>query len=59
MNHYNRISIRNILRPVKVRATKRRDNHINTKSGHAVQGEGEGKKMRSSHSDCLKTNDRM
>ena len=58
MNQYNSISIRNILRPVKVRAEKRHDNHhIETKADSA-RGRG-GKKMRSSHSECLQTNDRM
>ena len=57
MNQYNRISIRNIFRPVEVRAKKRHDNHIKTKAERARGGEG--KKMRSLHSGCLKTNDRM
>ena len=58
MNQYNTISIRNKLRPVKVRVEKRHDNHHMKTKGDSARGGG-GKTMRSSHSECLQTNDRM
>ena len=59
MNQLFTISIRNKLRPVKVRVEKRHDNHHMKTKADSARGGGGKKKMRSSHSECLKTNDRM
>ena len=46
MNQYITISIRNILRPVKVRAEKRRDNyHIKSKADRVRRRGGKKDKM--------------